>query len=51
MANKMAPTYQFACCGHSNLVIFNQISSKFNIWIASIKLLLKFEYELFSDEQ
>ena len=30
--------------GHSNLVIFNQISSKFHIWIASIKLSFKFEY-------
>ena len=32
------------CGGHSNLVIFNQISSKFHIWIASIKLSFKFEY-------
>ena len=31
------------CCrGHSNLVIFYQISSKFHVWIASIKLLFKF---------
>ena len=48
MANKMAATYQFAsihCCSLSNLVIFNRISSKFNIWIASIKPWLKIEYE------
>ena len=33
MANKKVATYQFAsfrCCGHSNLVILNQISSKFH---------------------
>ena len=30
--------------GHSNLVIFNQISSKFHIWVASIKLSFKFKY-------
>ena len=38
MANKMAAAYQFAsvrCCGHSNLVIFNWISSKCQIWFAS----------------
>ena len=35
------------CCGHSNLVIFNQISSKFHTWIASIKLWFKFEYGFF----
>ena len=34
------------CCGHSNLIIFNQISSKFHIWIASIKSWFKFEYEI-----
>ena len=28
MTDKMAAAYQFACCGHSNLVIFNLISSK-----------------------
>ena len=41
MDNKMAAAYQLAsirCYGHSNLVIFNQISSKFHILIASIKL-------------
>ena len=32
------------CCGHSNLVIFNMISSKFYIWIVSIKLSTKFKY-------
>ena len=30
--------------GHSNSVIFNWISSKFHIWIASINLSFKFEY-------
>ena len=48
MADKMADAYQFAsvrCCVHSNLLIFLQISSNFHIWIASITLLLKFEYE------
>ena len=30
--------------GHSNSVIFNMISSKFHIWIASINLSFKFEY-------
>ena len=47
MADKIA-TYQFAsvrCCGHSNLVIFILISSNFHIWVASIKLWFKFEYE------
>ena len=29
---------------HSNSVNFNQISSKFHIWIASINLSFKFEY-------
>ena len=33
------------CCGHSNLVIFYWITSKFHIWIDSIKLLFKFEYK------
>ena len=50
MANKMAAAYQFAsirCCGHSNLVIFNQISFKFHIWFASIKPWFQFEYEFF----
>ena len=48
LADKMAATYQFAsirCCGHSNLVIFIRISSKFHIWFASIKLCFKFEYD------
>ena len=47
MAYKMATTYQFAsirCSGHSNLVIFNQFSSKFHIWFVSIKLCFKFQY-------
>ena len=42
MADKMPSSYQFACCCHSNLVIFNQISSKFHIWFAFIKFSLKF---------
>ena len=44
MADNMATPYQFTfshCCGHSNLVI----SSKFHIWIASIKPWFKFEYK------
>ena len=48
MADKMAAAYQFAfirCCGDSNLVIFNRISSKFHIWFASIKPWFKLEYE------
>ena len=48
MAEKMAAAYQSAsidCCGLSNLVIFNLISSKFHIWFASIKPWFKFEYE------
>ena len=47
MANKMAAFYQFASilwCAHSNLVIFNLISFKFQIWLASIKLWFKFKY-------
>ena len=32
------------CRGYSNVVIFYPISSKFHIWIASIKLSFKFEY-------
>ena len=40
------------CRGHSNVVIFSQISSKFHIWIASIELSFKFEYNLFlSDDK
>ena len=30
--------------GHSNSVIFNRISSKFHLWIASINLSFKIEY-------
>ena len=48
MADKMAAAYKFAsirCCGHSKLVIFNWISSKFHMWFASIKPWFKFEYE------
>ena len=48
MADKMAVAYQLVsvhCCGHSNLVIFIQISSNLHIWIASITLWFKFEYE------
>ena len=35
---------RLSVCGYSNLVIFNQISSKFHIWIASINLSFRFEY-------
>ena len=35
-------------CGHSTLVIHHPIASKFHIRITFIKLLCKFEYELFS---
>ena len=45
---QMAAAYQFAsirCCGHSNLVIFNWISSKFHLWFASIKPWFQLEYE------
>ena len=48
MADKMAAAYQFVsipCYGHSNIVIFNRISSKFHIWFAFIKLWFKLEYE------
>ena len=48
MAYKMAAAYQFAslrCCGHSYLVIFLRKSSNFRLWIASITLWFKFEYE------
>ena len=48
MADKMAAAYQFVsirCCGHSNLVSFNRISSKFHIWFASVKPWSKFDYE------
>ena len=48
MADKMASAYQFAsvhCCGHCNLEIFILISSNLHIWIASIKLWFKFEFE------
>ena len=50
MADKMAAANQFAsvcCCGHSNLVIFNRISSKLHLWFASIQPWFKFEYEFF----
>ena len=45
MADKWPPTISVGCHGHSNLVIFYRISSKFHVWIASIKLLFKFEYK------
>ena len=35
-------------CGHSNSVVFNRISSKFHIWIASINRLFNFEYGFYS---
>ena len=34
------------CCGHSNSVIFNQISFKSNICIASTNLSFKLEYRM-----
>ena len=42
ISDKMAAAYQFCCC----VVIFNQISFKLNIWIASIKLQFKLEYPM-----
>ena len=47
MANKMSATGQFELVGpygHSNLVIFNQISSQFHKWITFIKLSPKLKY-------
>ena len=41
---KWLPLMNIHCRGHSNSVIFNLISSKFRIWIASINLSFKFEY-------
>ena len=41
MADKMAATYQYPL---SWSLIFNHISSKLHIWIASINLSFKFEY-------
>ena len=35
MASKWPPPINIRCHGHSNSVIFNRISSKFRIWIAS----------------
>ena len=32
--------------GHSNLVIFNRVFSKFHIWMASIEFSFKFKYKL-----
>ena len=46
IADEMAAAYQFAtirCCGYSNLVNFNRISSKFHILFASIQPWFKFE--------
>ena len=39
------------CGGHSNLVIFNWISSKFHIWIASIKHSLKLELRYYNESK
>ena len=44
MADKMAMPINVCCRGHSNLVIFYRISSKFYILITFIKLSIKFEY-------
>ena len=38
------PSVCLSVLGHSKSVIFNRISSKFHIWIASINLSFKFEY-------
>ena len=43
--SKWLPPISVHCGGQSNLVIFYRISSKFHVWIASIKLLFKFEYK------
>ena len=45
MADKWPLPISVGCRGHSNLVIFYRISSKFHVWIASIKLLFNFEYK------
>ena len=46
MADKMAATCQCPLSWSlSNLVIFYRISSKFHVWIASIKLLFKIQYK------
>ena len=44
MAEKMSAAYQFCCCCHSNLVIFDQIDFNLHICIACIKRWFKFEY-------
>ena len=47
MADRMAgwpPPINIRCRGHSSSVIFNQISSKLHIWIASINLSFNIEY-------
>ena len=38
------PSMCLSVRGHSNSVIFNRISSKFHIWIASINFSFKFKY-------
>ena len=45
MADKMATAYQCRLSWSVLLIRFIQISSKFHVWIASIKLLFKFEYK------
>ena len=44
ITDKMAATYQYPLSCRSYSVIFNQISPKFQIWIASINPSFKFEY-------
>ena len=44
VAYNLAAAYQFRYCCHSNLVIYNRVSFKFHIWIASIKFWFKYEY-------
>ena len=56
LANKILSLLFLACpsirCrGHSNLVIFIGVFSKFHIWIASIKLSFKFEYIFWSKDK
>ena len=42
--NGCRQVWSLCTCGHSNLVIYHQIASKFHKWIASIKSSPKFEH-------
>ena len=44
MVNKNGRRLSFCSCGHSILVIYHPISSKFHIWTTSIKLLFMSAY-------